>query len=104
MKAIFDPANYVQCEVDTLKAWEMIKPYVKYLHIKDALADGASEESLQKLAQIQENICSAAYYEEAITDILADETSYLFAGARTVEETAERIDQRVQLYLTEQWG
>ncbi len=40
MKAIFDPANYVQCEVDTLKAWEMIKPYVKYLHIKDALADG----------------------------------------------------------------
>lgn len=72
--------------------------------IKDALADGASEESLQKLAQIQENICSATYYEEAITDILADETSYLFAGARTVEETAERIDQRVQLYLTEQWG
>lgn len=40
MKAIFDPANYVQCEVDTLKAWEMIRPYVKYLHIKDALADG----------------------------------------------------------------
>ncbi len=40
IKAIFDPANYVQCKVDTLKAWEMIKPYVKYLHIKDALADG----------------------------------------------------------------
>lgn len=40
IKAIFDPANYVQCRVDTLKAWEMIKPYVKYLHIKDALADG----------------------------------------------------------------
>ena len=40
IKAIFDPANYVQCGVDTLKAWEIIKPYVKYLHIKDALADG----------------------------------------------------------------
>lgn len=40
IKAIFDPANYIQCGVDTLKAWEMIKPYVKYLHIKDALADG----------------------------------------------------------------
>lgn len=40
IKAIFDPANYVQCGVDTLKAWKMIKPYVKYLHIKDALADG----------------------------------------------------------------
>lgn len=41
IKAIFDPANYVQCGVDTLKAWEMIRPYVKYLHIKDALADGS---------------------------------------------------------------
>ena len=40
MKAIFDTANYVQCGVDTLQAWEIIKPYVKYLHIKDALADG----------------------------------------------------------------
>ena len=41
IKAIFDPANYVQCGVDTLKAWEIIKPYVKYLHIKDALTDGS---------------------------------------------------------------
>lgn len=40
IKAIFDPANFVQCGVDTAAAWEMLKPYVKYLHIKDALADG----------------------------------------------------------------
>ena len=38
---IFDPANYVQCGEDTLKAWEMLKGYVNYLHIKDALADGS---------------------------------------------------------------
>ncbi len=41
LKAIFDPANYIQCGVDTKKAWEMLKPYVKYLHIKDAMADGS---------------------------------------------------------------
>lgn len=40
IKAIFDPANYIQCGVDTLKACELLKPYVKYLHIKDALTDG----------------------------------------------------------------
>lgn len=40
IKAIFDPANYVQSGVDTLKAWVLIKPYLKYLHIKDSLADG----------------------------------------------------------------
>lgn len=41
LKAIFDPANYVQCGVDTKKGWELMKPYVKYLHIKDALYDGS---------------------------------------------------------------
>ncbi len=40
LKAIFDPANYIQCGADTKQAWELVKPYVKYLHIKDAFADG----------------------------------------------------------------
>ncbi len=37
---IFDPANYIQCEQDTLEAWDMLKDYVTYMHIKDCLADG----------------------------------------------------------------
>lgn len=41
MPAIFDPANYIQCGADTLKAWECLSGYVKYLHIKDALEDGS---------------------------------------------------------------
>lgn len=40
LRAIFDPANFVQCGEDTLRAWELIAPYVEYLHIKDSLADG----------------------------------------------------------------
>jgi len=36
IKAVFDPANFVQCDVDTLKAWESLSEYVEYLHIKDA--------------------------------------------------------------------
>ena len=40
MKAIFDPANFVQCDVDTLKAWEILKEYTAYMHIKDAAEDG----------------------------------------------------------------
>lgn len=40
LKGVFDPANFVQCGVDTLAAWDMLKPYIKYMHIKDALADG----------------------------------------------------------------
>ncbi len=40
IKGIFDPANFVQCGADTKAGWEMLKDYIKYLHIKDALADG----------------------------------------------------------------
>ncbi len=40
LRAVFDPANFVQCGVDTKKAWTMLKDYVEYLHIKDAVSDG----------------------------------------------------------------
>ena len=40
LKGIFDPANFIQCGQDTLEAWEMLHPYIKYLHIKDALESG----------------------------------------------------------------
>ena len=41
LKAVFDPANFVQCGQDTLQAWEILHPYVHYMHIKDARADGS---------------------------------------------------------------
>ena len=40
LKGIFDPANYIQCEQDTLEGWALLHPYIKYLHIKDALESG----------------------------------------------------------------
>lgn len=40
LKGVFDPANFVQCGEDTLRAWDMLAPYIYYLHIKDALPDG----------------------------------------------------------------
>ena len=40
LRGVFDPANFVQCGVDTKEAWLSLKPYIEYLHIKDAIADG----------------------------------------------------------------
>ena len=38
----FDPANFVQCRVNTLEAYEQLHDRITYMHIKDALlADGA---------------------------------------------------------------
>lgn len=40
LKAVFDPANFVQCGQETLSAWEQLAAYVDYMHIKDALPNG----------------------------------------------------------------
>jgi len=36
-KAVFDPANFVQCGVDTKQAYDELKEHIAYMHIKDAL-------------------------------------------------------------------
>ncbi len=40
LRAVFDPANFIQCGQDTVEAWELLSPFVEYMHIKDALSDG----------------------------------------------------------------
>ena len=41
LRAVFDPANFIQCGQNTKQAWELLSPYVEYMHIKDALTDGS---------------------------------------------------------------
>lgn len=59
-KGVFDFANFVQCKQDTIKAYETLKPYIAYVHIKDAIwesadvvpagmGDGHLKEILQRL-------------------------------------------------------
>ena len=38
-KAVFDPANFVQCGQDTKAAYDTLKDYIEYMHIKDAKAE-----------------------------------------------------------------
>lgn len=40
LRAVFDMANFVQCGAETYPhAFNMMKPYIEYMHIKDALAE-----------------------------------------------------------------
>ena len=59
-KAIFDFANFVQAKQDTLEAYELLKDYIAYIHVKDAIwengnvvpagmGDGNVAEILKKL-------------------------------------------------------
>ncbi|MDE5950322.1 MAG: sugar phosphate isomerase/epimerase [Acetatifactor sp.] len=40
--AVFDFANFVQAGQDTLEAYELLKPYISYIHVKDALLKDGS--------------------------------------------------------------
>ena len=41
LRAVFDPANFIQCGVDTVKAYDMLEDYIEYFHVKDALYNSA---------------------------------------------------------------
>ena len=40
LRGVFDPANFVQCGENVISAWNKLKGYIKYLHIKDSKTDG----------------------------------------------------------------
>lgn len=54
LRAVFDPANFVQCGVSTPDAWKLLKPYVEYLHIKDADEEGVVVPAGTGLGHVEE--------------------------------------------------
>lgn len=71
-KAIFDFANFVQAKEDTLKAYSIMKPYIEYIHIKDALMDDGS-------------VVPAGMGDGNVKDILADLRASGFEGFLSIE-------------------
>ena len=88
MKGIFDPANFVQCEEDTLKAWEMLHPYIKYLHIKDAMANGSIVPAGKGSGNIPELI--AAYQRLGGRAITMEPHLAVFDGLAGLERDGEQ--------------
>lgn len=83
LKGIFDPANFIQCGQDTLEAWNLLKPYIKYLHIKDALADGMvvpAGAGIGRLKEILDDYC-----ERGGTAVTVEPHLTVFEGLRELE-------------------
>lgn len=38
-RCTFDFANFIQCGQDTMEAYEMLRPYISYIHVKDAMRE-----------------------------------------------------------------
>jgi sugar phosphate isomerase/epimerase len=51
-QAIFDPANFIQCKQTPYPdAYQELRPWLRYMHVKDALADGTVVAAGEGVAQ-----------------------------------------------------
>lgn len=70
-QAAFDFANFVQCGEDTEVCWELLRPYIAYIHIKDAVT--ANQENVVcgtgegKIAQLLKRAITEEGYEGFLT-------------------------------------
>ena len=87
LKGIFDPANFVQCGVDTAKAWDMLHPYTYYLHIKDALPDGNVVPSGKGVGNVA--AIAASYLAAGGKHMTIEPHLTVFDGLKALEENGD---------------
>lgn len=73
LKATFDPANFIQCDVKTYpEAYNLLKDHIEYMHIKDALYKDHS-------------VVPAGYGDGRVKEILAELYNRDFEGFLSLE-------------------
>ena len=88
LKGVFDMANFVQCNEDTLSAWELLKNNIRYLHIKDALADGNIVPAGKGIGNVKKII--EAYKSLGGEDITLEPHLMEFDGLKRLEQAEEK--------------
>ncbi len=96
--AVFDPSNFVQCGVDTLKAYDLIGDKVEYFHIKDArFADGSVVPSGEGDGHVPELLKKFAHkYGERVLSL--EPHLKVFDGLSSLEpddETEKKMEKNV---------
>lgn len=70
IKLILDPANFIQCGVKPYEAWEVLKDYIIYLHIKDAGEDKVVVPAGEGIGHVKEILAEyLAQTEDALISI-----------------------------------
>ena len=73
LKAVFDPANFVQCDVETYPhAFNLLRKYIAYVHVKDALYSNHS-------------VVPSGYGDGKVKDILRELSDGNFEGFLSLE-------------------
>lgn len=88
LKAVFDPANFIQSNQDTLEAWDLLSEYVYYLHIKDAVEGGAvvpAGDGIGNLPQIIEK-----FYNQGGRVLTLEPHLKVFSGLQKLEREGDK--------------
>lgn len=98
LRAVFDPANFACCGEEVLPAWEVLGPYVEYLHIKDVAENGT-------IVPAGEGICNIAEllvrYRDNGGEVLTLEPHLaVFHGLSALEKEGERSHIAARRYLS----
>lgn len=96
IRATFDFANFVQCDVDTLKAWEMLKPYVDYIHVKDAMPDHLVVPAGKGAGHLKEII--GDYIAQGGRTFTLEPHLWVFDGLEDLEKLDERTKEISRSY------
>ena len=88
IRCVFDPANFIQSGQPTLPAWEMLKTYVEYMHIKDALSDGKVVPAGKGEGNI--DIIVPEFVKMGGTDFTVEPHLTVFSGLAALEREGER--------------
>lgn len=88
LMGVFDPANFVQCGQDTWEAWTLLAPRIKYMHIKDALADGRVVPPGQGIGQVRRVI--EAYRAQGGSALSIEPHLTEFVGLSGLERDGEK--------------
>lgn len=97
LEGVFDPANFVQCGQDTWAAWELLGARTRYLHIKDALADGSVVPAGRGIGQVRKIL--SAYRAQGGGVVTIEPHLTVFSGLKDLEQSGEK--SQVGLYRYE---
>ena len=95
LKAVFDPANFVQCGVDTAKAYDMLDSYIEYFHVKDALYENGQVVPAGKGDGNVQALINKFALKDGVRVLTLEPHLKVFDGLKNLEEdneTARKMD------------
>ncbi|MBE6814935.1 MAG: sugar phosphate isomerase/epimerase [Ruminococcaceae bacterium] len=94
LKGVFDPANFIQCGVKILPAFELLKDYIDYLHIKDCVySDGSIRPAGAGDGEIVELLKRFNEVKNGDTFLTLEPHLKVFDGLKDLEEEGGTADK-----------